>query len=300
MSAAVALGNLDDESAREALTKAQRDEDWYVRTNAAEALSNLGKKSSKTLENEKTQILLSIYGGLLSLGEEGNESEIIDALENPESQIRTRAVEILGDCGIKQSVGLLVKKLEIESDSGVREAIKVALKKLRIYSLKITFGTLPAIRVWEWGNIPITLLNQGDIIVKDIRLFVSGHIENVEKEVDFIKPGENKSLNISIKPLESGQVPIVMECKYQDEEGNEKSETVQSLLQVKSANQNKLSNSPEIIGNSGIKVTNSAAAKTDAGQQENPPFKTCPYCGATLKLPKTPKFCPYCSEKLVN
>ncbi len=29
---------------------------------------------------------------------------------------------------------------------------------------------------------------------------------------------------------------------------------------------------------------------------EEPVFKTCPYCGKALKLPKKPEYCPYCSE----
>ena len=27
-------------------------------------------------------------------------------------------------------------------------------------------------------------------------------------------------------------------------------------------------------------------------------FNACPYCGQELKLSKTPKFCPYCKERL--
>jgi len=30
------------------------------------------------------------------------------------------------------------------------------------------------------------------------------------------------------------------------------------------------------------------------------PFSICPYCGKELKLPKTPRFCPYCKEKLAS
>ena len=29
-------------------------------------------------------------------------------------------------------------------------------------------------------------------------------------------------------------------------------------------------------------------------------FNACPYCGEKLNLPKTPKFCPFCSEHLVS
>ena len=29
-------------------------------------------------------------------------------------------------------------------------------------------------------------------------------------------------------------------------------------------------------------------------------FKNCPYCGKDFDLPKTPKFCPYCKERLVK
>ena len=38
------------------------------------------------------------------------------------------------------------------------------------------------------------------------------------------------------------------------------------------------------------------AAAAGAG----PKFKNCPYCGQDISgLPKTPKFCPYCSEQLL-
>ena len=36
-----------------------------------------------------------------------------------------------------------------------------------------------------------------------------------------------------------------------------------------------------------------------APAQEPPKFNNCPYCGQNISgLPKTPKFCPYCSEQL--
>jgi membrane protease subunit (stomatin/prohibitin family) len=27
-------------------------------------------------------------------------------------------------------------------------------------------------------------------------------------------------------------------------------------------------------------------------------FKVCPYCGTSLELPKPPRFCPFCTERL--
>jgi len=100
-----------------------------------------------------------------------------------------------------------------------------------------------------------------------------------------------------------------MECKYKDEEGNEKSETVQSLLQVKSANESKDSagsqvivhGNYEVIESGGIKAMDSVVTtKINAIYPNSISFTICPYCGKELNLPKTPKFCPYCREKLVN
>ena len=42
-----------------------------------------------------------------------------------------------------------------------------------------------------------------------------------------------------------------------------------------------------------------AGAGADAAGGAAPKFKNCPYCGQDISgLPKTPKFCPYCSEQL--
>ena len=40
-------------------------------------------------------------------------------------------------------------------------------------------------------------------------------------------------------------------------------------------------------------------APQPAGGADPPKFNNCPYCGQNISgLPKTPKFCPYCSEQL--
>ena len=46
-------------------------------------------------------------------------------------------------------------------------------------------------------------------------------------------------------------------------------------------------------------ATSTTSTPVIAGNTEPPKFKVCPYCGQNLeKLPKTPKFCPFCSEQL--
>jgi hypothetical protein len=85
----------------------------------------------------------------------------------------------------------------------------------------------------EWGNIPVTFFNQGDVVVNDICLSVRGPVECVEKTLNSIRPLETKSINISIKPKELGHVPVAFEYKYKDEDGNQKSESVQATLQLR-------------------------------------------------------------------
>jgi hypothetical protein len=160
----------------------------------------------------------------------------------------------------------------------------------------------------EWGNIPVTFFNQGDVVVNDICLNVRGPVDCVEKTLNSIMPHETENTNISIKPKELGHVPVVFEYKYKDEDGSQKSESLQSTLQVKIAIESKTSTNPQVIvhGNyevvesGGIKAMDSVVTnKMNAGNQESIPFTICPYCGKKLKLPKTPNFCPYCEEKLV-
>ena len=49
-----------------------------------------------------------------------------------------------------------------------------------------------------------------------------------------------------------------------------------------------------------IRVPPAPVQKTEGSpvQKEQGIFNICPYCGKDLNLPKTPKFCPYCKEKL--
>jgi HEAT repeat protein len=300
MSAAKALGKIGDESAAEALTSAIQDTDKYVSKNAEEALGNLGKQGKNSIQTKKTQILLSLYGGLFSLGEEGSAKEIIKAMENPDVEVRKHAAAILGDFEIKQSMEGLSARLEIERDAGVKEGIISALKKLRICLLGITINPPPEMFSGEWGYIPLTLTNQGDVTVKEVSLRVRGPLESVDKKFISLRPHESKDYNINVKPKEPGQIPIELEYTYEDEDGNEKSESVQSTLQVKTAHDRKASTNPQVISG-GINATDSVVTnKTTAGELAPLPFTICPFCGKKLKLPKTPNYCPYCEEKLVS
>jgi len=54
--------------------------------------------------------------------------------------------------------------------------------------------------------------------------------------------------------------------------------------------------------NCGKDITSTNAPKPSetkpVSQEQKKGFNICPYCGKELNLPKTPKFCPYCKEKL--
>jgi len=318
--AAEALGKLGDMRAVVPLIRELENEDYEIRASAAEALGKLRDKKaieplSQAYERELKEniednkyVRIHISGALYLLGEGGKVSNIITALEDSDEYLRKFAAQILGDCEIRQAIGALSKRLEIELDPEVKESISVALKKVKICSIQITFNSPDSLRVGEWGIIPVTLYNQGDIVINDICLGVRGPVEFVEITLNSIRPHETKSANISIKPKELGHVPVVFEYKYKDEDGNQKSEYVPSTLQVKNVNDSKASTNHQVIvhGNyevvesGGIKATDSVVtAKTTIGEQDSIPFTICPYCGKELKLLKTPNFCPYCRERLV-
>jgi len=312
VNAAEALGLLGDKRAVGPLIGALEDETESVRINAAMALGKLGDKKAiaplhRALENQTIDIQPVLFGALFLLGEESYSAEIIKSIENSNTDVRKHAAEILGYCGIKQSIITLSNRLEVELDDNVREAINSALTKLRICSLQMSINPHDSMTGGEWGNIPVTFCNQGDVVVNDICLSVRGPVDYVEKTLNYVRPHETKSTNISIKPKELGHVPVVFEYKYKDEDGNQKSESVQSTLQVKTSSDSKVSTNHQVIvhGNyevvesGGIKATDSVVTnKATEGGQDIIPFIICPYCGKKLKLPKTPKFCPYCAEKL--
>jgi len=318
--AAKALGKIGDKRALVPLIRELENKDYTTRAFAAEALGKLRDKKAiepllqayerelkKNIEDNK-YVRIHISGALYLLGEDGKVSDIVTVLEDSDEDFRNLAIQILGDCEIRQSVEALSKRLEIELDPEVKESISVALKKIKICSIQITFNSPDSLRVGEWGIIPVILSNQGDIVINDICLGVRGPVDFVEKTLNSIRPHETKSANISIKPKELGHVPVVFEYKYKDEDGNQKSEYVQSTLQVKNVNDSKASTNHQVIvhGNyevvesGGIKATDSVVTtKTTVGEQDSIPFTICPYCGKELKLLKTPNFCPYCRERLV-
>ncbi len=46
------------------------------------------------------------------------------------------------------------------------------------------------------------------------------------------------------------------------------------------------------------KISDVGMIKGNVGGKKEVLFSKCPYCGAELNLPKTPKFCPYCGDQL--
>lgn len=53
-----------------------------------------------------------------------------------------------------------------------------------------------------------------------------------------------------------------------------------------------------LVGGSMTEIKESVVQRSNIGGTRGKAFKGCPYCGEELGLPKTPKFCPHCKEKL--
>ena len=57
----------------------------------------------------------------------------------------------------------------------------------------------------------------------------------------------------------------------------------------------------DVLGNHATKATdNVVMQKGHVTPESVKPFSVCPHCGEQLNFSRTPKFCPYCSEKLVT
>ncbi|NLB00605.1 MAG: HEAT repeat domain-containing protein [Methanomicrobiales archaeon] len=124
--AAVTLGDIGDPTAIPALIDALDDEDTYVRSRAALALGAIG-------EPARTEIIAALSSGsehirqsaVMALGRLGDESSIpplIEALSDPDNEVRRQARSALGDIG-KPAIPPLVGALGSENELLWRETI---------------------------------------------------------------------------------------------------------------------------------------------------------------------------------
>jgi hypothetical protein len=89
---------------------------------------------------------------------------------------------------------------------------------------------------------------------------------------------------------------------YKEAEDRDRKHQVDMTGQAANMMQSAKQNVPETLVQGGgiTPKVNVSIPAGQPGEQDIVPFTICPYCGKRLKLPKTPNFCPYCEEKLVN
>jgi HEAT repeat protein len=130
--AAVALGDIADPAAVPALLETLNDVDAYVRSRAALALAAIGEPAETALitslstGNERVR-----WGATLALGRIGGEvatSALIDALHDPDEDIRRQTANALEDMG-EAAIPTLIAMLRI-SDPSIRDEIIGALTQI--------------------------------------------------------------------------------------------------------------------------------------------------------------------------
>lgn len=124
--AAVALGEIGDPRAIPALMGALDDDDAYVRSRAALALAAIGEPARAeviaVLSSGNERVRRGAVIALGKLGEEGSITALIEALRDPDGEVRQQACVALGDIG-KPAVSPLIGVLRTENELLLRGAI---------------------------------------------------------------------------------------------------------------------------------------------------------------------------------
>jgi hypothetical protein len=109
---------------------------------------------------------------------------------------------------------------------------------------------------------------------------------------DYVVAGiikETGQANIDTKMLTEINDEIIKNVFREDKTGN---------LIIKIDNLNIIKS--QVVDNKRITIDNSVLLRTNICGEDKKPFNACPYCGESIDLLKTPKFCPYCKEKLTK
>jgi len=126
--AAMALGEIGDKRAVEPLINALKDEDSDVRMEAAEALDQMGWKPGYVTEKAYYLVAKKEWDEAVKLGEPAVEP-LINALKDEASSVRWEAAGALGEIGDERAVEPLINALKDE-DSDVRWKAAEALVKI--------------------------------------------------------------------------------------------------------------------------------------------------------------------------
>jgi len=135
LEAARALGKIGDSRTVEPLIDALKDEDsYYVRRGVVEALVKIGEPAvdllTKALKDEDWRVRSSAANALGNIRDARVVGPLIEALKDKNSYVRMRAAEALGKIGDSRAVETLIKALK-DKNSGVRKKAAEALKKIK-------------------------------------------------------------------------------------------------------------------------------------------------------------------------
>jgi hypothetical protein len=112
--AALALGEISDPAATESLLKSLRDPDKYVRYGAASALRKEGWKPASDEERAFFSVGLQEWQSVQEIGEPAVPA-LSRVLRDHDSDVRTKAIEILGSIGSDKAVPVLMRSLADEN-----------------------------------------------------------------------------------------------------------------------------------------------------------------------------------------
>jgi HEAT repeats len=135
---AIALGEIGDKRAIEPLVTCLRDQDKYVRYGAAHSLEMLGWKPPTDEEKAFFLVGMQVWKEVGSMGDSAIPA-LTNVLHDPHSNIRIRAIEILGEIRSPKAVPTLMKSLADE-DSEVRWRTVLASEKSGIKLMHLPRG----------------------------------------------------------------------------------------------------------------------------------------------------------------
>lgn len=137
-SAAYALGVIGDKRAIKSLTSLLRDERYFVRLQAARALSQMGEAAlDQLLEMSNSSTPATREAAIEALGSGASSralDRVIDALSDPNSNVRAAAVRALGESSNERAVAPLMTLMRDES-STLRAQASVSLARLGLVAL---------------------------------------------------------------------------------------------------------------------------------------------------------------------
>ena len=133
--AAIALGKIGDARAIGWLVQLLPDPDGYVRYSATVALYNLATASSRpsllhALASAGPAQQFGIAVALARLHDPAALAPLADAVKNNDAEVRRRAVEALGECGLPESTNGLALFL-MDPEPSIREKAQAAIERIR-------------------------------------------------------------------------------------------------------------------------------------------------------------------------